>query len=259
MIEKPGMGDSQGVKDCSEIGYYEELEGLKQDKLLSYNFIDKNNIFIFGHSMGGTIEPCLAEEFNPKGVIVYGTTLKLYHDYLIDHCRVHGAANGIDYASIDDTLRSYRSTYFEYFYNKKSPKDIIMNAVHKKALVNGLKYNGNEQILNRHYTYWQELNEVNLYKFWKNTNSFVLSIYGESDLAALYPDSHKEIIKIVNHYHPNKGEFILLAETNHMMYKVGNMEELIKRRRQKDFEEYQLSRFNFELVEILPQWMKSKL
>ena len=82
-VEKTGMGDSKGLP-CNECDFHTEkqgfLDGLKQLKSLPY--VDKQNIFIAGFSIGGVIAPLIAQPEPVKGIIVYGTAGRNWLEYL---------------------------------------------------------------------------------------------------------------------------------------------------------------------------------
>lgn len=49
-------------------------------------------------------------------------------------------------------------------------------------------------------------------------------LYGTADIEVMTPDASKEIIAIINRYHPGTGTFRELVHTNHSFAKVGPME-----------------------------------
>ena len=49
--------------------------------------IDQDKILIFGHSMGGCEGPIIATEFPVKGIAVYGTVTRTWHEYMLENLR----------------------------------------------------------------------------------------------------------------------------------------------------------------------------
>ncbi|MBN1181535.1 MAG: alpha/beta hydrolase [Bacteroidales bacterium] len=261
-IEKSGIGDNYNTSPCEEIGFNEELELFKTGylKLLScQEEIDTSNIFIFGHSLGGIIAPLLAEKYKPKGVIVFGTVVKPWHDYLLDIYRIQQPILGADWAGSQDTLELIRPTLFEIFYNNKSPENLKGKPTHITAMQLALNYDGENHFFDRHYTFWTELNRINVADAWKKTPSYVLSIYGEADIAVMNPEGHKEIVEIVNRYHPSNASYLALPETSHEMQKVGSMQDYISKLGNPEYQFYNRDCFNWEIINETCQWANDKL
>ncbi|CCH53319.1 HtrA2 peptidase [Fibrisoma limi BUZ 3] len=261
MVEKPGMGDCDGTQPCAEIGFNTELAAFQKgyEKLLTLDWVDKDNVFIFGHSLGGIVAPLLAEQFKPRGVVVYGTVLRSWHDYMIDILRDQRTLEGIDYAEAEVDLQRVREPLFRYFYQKKSPDDLVKeNPALGRAFAERMAYDGKGHLFGRHYSFWQELNEKNLYDAWKKTDAHVLAIYGEADIAALKPDDHVQIANVVNRYHPGKGEYFLLPKTDHGLVEVGSLQEFLAIKDSPEYEQLLRNKFNTRLIDKLDLWMKEK-
>lgn len=260
IVEKPGMGDSKAATPCQQIGFDKELGVFKKgyEQLQREPLIDTSKIIIFGHSLGGFIAPILAEQYHPQSVIVYGCGLKPWHDYLIDLMREQAPLQGVDYAQAEDTLNNYRQLLYDYFYKKMSPAQLIEHdARNKKGLVQQMQFDGKDQIIGRHYTFWQELNDHNLAKAWKNTDANVLSIFGESDIAALKPRDMERIAEIVNHYHPGKAKYYFVPKTNHDMVITGSMLENVKIQMSPGYQAYLDTKFNYQLIDMMDEWIRS--
>ncbi|HXC29787.1 MAG TPA: alpha/beta fold hydrolase [Stellaceae bacterium] len=86
--EKSGVGDSTGAP-CRDMGFHDEVSlftsALK--KLKSYDFVDTENVFLFGHSAGGWIAPLVAAAEPVKGVVVQGTVVRPFGEYFVDNWR----------------------------------------------------------------------------------------------------------------------------------------------------------------------------
>ena len=228
--------------------------------LSSLSGIDADNIFIFGHSLGGFIAPLVSQRFQPKGVVVYGCGLKSWHDYLIDLVREQSPYQGMDYAESEDKLARYRAVMYEYFFRKKTPEQIIaLDPLNKQILAEFLKFDGKDQFIQRHYSFWQELNEYNLARAWKDTEGHVLSIFGESDIAALKATDMERIAEIVNHYHPGNGSYYFVPKTNHDMIRTGNMKENMAIQFSPDYSKYLKNNFNHQIIDSIDNWIKARM
>ena len=86
--EKSGVGDSTGTR-CREMGFHDEVSlfTIALKKLKSYDFVDTENVFLFGHSAGGWVAPLVAAAELVKGVVVQGTVVRPFGEYYIDNWR----------------------------------------------------------------------------------------------------------------------------------------------------------------------------
>lgn len=259
LIEKPGAGDSKGTLGCSETGFEYEKQAFEEGYkfLKTIKDIDTNGIYLFGHSFGGVHCPILAEKYNPKGVIVYGTVLRAWIDYLIELSRYQGVWLGEDYADVNQSMHDLRKTYYQLFYNNKSPEELYKKEPYKTVLEQQLGYEGEGQtLIERHYSFHVEANQVNLALHWKNTHSRVLTIYGEADIESLYPYDHERIVELVNHYRPNTAEFWLYSDTDHSFLKVGTLMDGIKIRTEGNYEQAMKELYNEQLIKDVVTWIR---
>ncbi len=260
-VEKPGMGDCFNTPDCYGLDILEENKAFRRgvDKLLTYDFVDSHNIFVFGHSMGGVTAPFIANDGRIKGVMVYGTIHKAWYEYFLDMLRIQNPMFNPDYITHEKEMRIYHELIYKYLVEKKSPKELAQNAEYKRLLERDFEYDGNESIYSRHYSYWQSVCDLNITEAWANTKSYVYSIWGEADLQSLYPTSHMTIVDIVNHYHPGKGEYYQMQDTDHAFLKVGSMKDDAKLYQSGKIREKYATSFNKEIIEITSKWVKDKI
>jgi pimeloyl-ACP methyl ester carboxylesterase len=264
VVEKPGMGDeaSPGTENCSRIGFNKELQIFQKgyEKLLSVREIDKKKVFIFGHSLGGFIAPLIAAQTSPGGVIVYGCGLKPWHDYYLDLVREQEPLLGVDYADAEDSAAKYRAVFYKYFFENKSPEELIAeDPANREILKSALNFDGKDQLIQRHYSFWQELNRHNLARAWKDTKAPVLSIFGEADIAALKATDMVRITEIVNNYRPGTATYLFVPQTNHEMVKTGTMKENVAIQYSRGYNQYLKNNFNYELINDIDKWIKTQI
>lgn len=257
-MEKPGVGDSYNLPDCRQIDYDTELNAFMQGlvHLKTMHFIDHSNVFLFGHSLGGVTAPLMAVENPPKGIIVYGTVLKSWAEYLMDIIREQRQLRGFDFLEIEHDARVMFPLLNDYLVHKMSPFKLAENNQEYAALLaSSLGFNEEGLILDRHYTFWQQIQDKNLTEAWKEAGVFTLAIYGEADIAAINPKGHETIAAIVNAYHPGKGRYLLLPETDHGLLRTGTMEENLKLTNAERWSKP----FNNQIVDIIDDWMQGLL
>lgn len=234
-VEKSGVGDSQGTP-CEKLDFQTELahftEALKA--LKTYPFVDKDNIFVIGHSLGGVIAPIIAQKENAKGVIVYGTIGQNWTNYLIDSRRAMAIQKGEDYEDVEDWTKNVTDCSVRFF-------------MHKQHLDSVFKYNSDCQDFLKRFSfrspqYWYQLSEINVAQQWKEYNGYVLSIWGESDKST-FASEHQLITNIINQQNPKKGTFVKINRADHKMC-LRNSQDTDKE-----------SDFNPQIAESIYEWI----
>src|SRR5215470_11864258 len=86
--EKSGVGDSTG-RPCRDVGFRDEVSLFVSvlKKLKSYDFVDSEHVYLFGHSAGGWVAPLVAAAEPVKGIVVYGTVVRPYAEYFVENRR----------------------------------------------------------------------------------------------------------------------------------------------------------------------------
>lgn len=205
-VEKPGIGDSKGIP-CHECDFHTEkqafLDGLKQVKSLPY--VDKENIFIAGFSIGGVIAPLIAPQEPVKGIIVYGTVGRNWLEYELENSLRQQLLEDLPADSIDMYMRAEYIRLYGLFVEKKVPQQIIKD--HPQTTPNFFNYP-------MRIEYFQQVADVNIRELWMNTKAKVLAMHGTSDFVSSATE-HKLIAEIVNHYNPGNATYIEIANSDH--------------------------------------------
>ncbi len=259
-LEKPGMGDGPNPCNCVETGFEKELAAFRAgwDHLLNYDFVDRERIFMFGHSMGGTEAPLLAADgdVNPLGIAVYGTVYQSWYEYILAMLRFQEPRMGEDFLVFESDMQEYTKMFYEHYVLNRPLAEIIDNPTWKSLLERDFALNESGDILYRRSFFWRELSQRNVVKAWAKIDAHVLSLYGEADLEVFNPESMRGIAQIVNAYHPGKAEFVTFPGTDHSMIEVGSMEEGIALRGTPEYRRYLMERYNYDIVQTLHKWMQ---
>ncbi|MBC5991274.1 alpha/beta hydrolase family protein [Pontibacter cellulosilyticus] len=257
-MDKPGSGDSQGSAPCTEIAYAEELAafsaGLK--KLKTYDFVDAENVFLFGHSLGGNTAPIIASESKVKGIVVYGVAGKPWYEYMQDVFREQRAVVGTDPVQIDEDMKVLAPLTYEFMIQKKSPEELAKNPAYKPYLEQSFDYDGKGHVFGRHYTFMQGIQEAPLNKAWRDANTNSLVIYGEADIASISPHNSQLLTDAINTMHPGSATYKFLLGTDHGFIKVGTKQDLLRLQQSGKFGAYMRDNFNPALVNMVDSWMK---
>jgi pimeloyl-ACP methyl ester carboxylesterase len=231
-VEKAGMGDSRGGTPCAEGGFVAELEGFKAayKHLQDHHKIGADRIFLLGHSMGGVQAPLVAAasgNAQPRGVAVFGTALRSWHDYMLQVVGVQAFyAHGEDPAALEAALEMGRPALRAIFLEGKSVEEAASISPESRAfLTSMMNWSGGPDLLMRRHSYWSEVTSQKLAAAWRDTKGQVLAMYGEADFAAIDPTDHKRIADIANHYRPGSGRFEMVPRTGHGMQIEGTMAE----------------------------------
>lgn len=263
-MEKADMGDNTNQAPCETMGYNEELEmyiaGYKN--LLTLKQVDTTKLFLFGHSMGGVTAPLLAEKFQPKGVVVYGTVFKPWLVYLLDANFLQPQLYGEYPVKLRKALDDAKPYINDYFFTNKSVEEICKKEEGLAAMQLILGYNPQTKLgaSGRAALVHKELNQHNLTNAWGNTNSYVLAIYGESDIPANNADDHIALINYINKIHPGKGQFWQAPGTTHTFEEIGTMKDYIKwQSNQAAYLQYAATKFNPKVFDYACNWMKQVL
>jgi hypothetical protein len=253
-VEKPGIGDCNNITKCKDLDLHAENEAFLRglQKLKAYDFVDTSNVFIWGHSLGGMIAPIIATKENVKGIIVYGTTLKPWREYLLEMFRVQYPLLGVDYVENENNMLNYYKIIHSLFIEKNKPSIIAQDSNLSAIFKEHMLYDGEGRIWGRNYKAFIQIDDYNVTECWSKTDANVLVFWGDADIEAFSRFDHETIVDVVNHYHPGKGKFIHLKNTTHAFSTVESMRHGLENRTWK----YMTENFNKEIILKTDEWIK---
>ena len=261
-VEKPGMGDSEGTKDCWEMDFQYEVDGFiaATKKLKTLPQIDAERVFLYGHSLGSVSAPLIGAEVETKGIICWGGVSQSWYEYELKRLRDQKVLVGWDYEEIEDNFRLRQSYLYDFFVKKMTPEELAQIPEYEE-IHDDYFHNGSPLFYGLHdYSYLHQLNDVNFAKAWKATGCNVLALYGEYDIAAIDEEWAENISNIVNHYHPGMGSYKVVPNTNHHYAKIPSREEQFRLRNEGLLNaDYRANNFNMEVVEEVSEWIKGVL
>jgi pimeloyl-ACP methyl ester carboxylesterase len=247
-VEKPGIGDSEGGP-FSDLDFQTELDTYRQALIAvrKYSFVDADNVFIFGHSMGGVFGPIIASEMPIKGIAVYGTVAKTWTEYFLENWRRQSLLTGNDPAQMDSMLRDLAALLHDLLVDHKGPDEILRARPHSRSTLAKLAPGG--RIDGRALPFWSQLAARNLPEYWAKGNAHVLAVWGRHDFVATEAD-HPFIVEIVNKARIGKGTYIALEGSDHAFRKTTSVEDSFRRWNSTGGE------FNPEITTTLKAWME---
>jgi pimeloyl-ACP methyl ester carboxylesterase len=248
-VEKPGAGDSEGGP-ARLAGYNEETDIYRQalKSLDKYDFVDRSNVFVFGHSMGGCHAPLICSEIPVRGIITYGTVTNSWLEWEIRNPRISEPLAGKTSAQVDQDVRQV-TQFYNYIYNehrtiawiKKNHPEL--DATTKDQSVDGI------MLGDRTVTYMQEVNDKNFCDAWSKVgDAHVLALFGENDWISLKEDQ-VQVADTVNATKPGHAEFKVVPGSDHIFSKCTSMKD--------SFDHFAKpgSEVNPEVIKTMRDWM----
>lgn len=245
-VEKPGVGDSEGGP-FAEMDYTTELDIYRQtiNQLKARDDVDTNNVFIFGHSMGGAFGPMIACETKVKGLAVYGVAARTWFEYLLDTIRYQGLVGGQSYEAADEEVRQGSRLMALVFHEGMSPEEVKLKFPDMAQLVDGYfpggKFNAKAPI------FWRQLGQINFASYWAKCGSHVLAVRGISDFVT-YDADHKLIADIVNRANPGFGKFAIAPSSDHLFHDFATEPDSLRN--------FQRGKYNPAFSKMMMEWMR---
>ena len=257
-IEKSGLGDSEGCVPCGEVDLATDIEsfdaGYRYMEQLS--FVDTSQLYIWGHSLGGSIAPEIGKLHHPKGIMVFGCVFRPWSEFLLEMHRVQKPLlENMTYQQTENFVRQIQKIYYELLVLKKTPAQLNDIPEYKTLVESELGYKlGSNDLWGRHWRFWQQLDSINLADSWAKVNCPVLILHGGADYEQCSLVEPTMIQKTVNEAHPNSATWITIPDLDHFMMKSPNWKQAVI-----NFKEQQYTKGNFHLgiAEESINWLKT--
>lgn len=259
-IEKLGMGDSLTSTPCLKTDFALEMEGFEAayQALIKDRGVSPDRIIILGHSMGGIQAPLVAAKGPaPRGVMVFGTALRNWQDYMQELFAMQGFLSaGADPADAEQAAKAFRPLMQRIFNEDVSLKTIANeNPNHEAMLRSAFNWDGDDLILGRNLAYWRGVAAQDTVAAWRDTKAPVLAIYGEADFAAIDERDHKRIVDVVNFYRPGTATYRFLPLTGHGFDVQASREEV--RAANQAGKPVTVAPYNPELTKVMAAWISA--
>lgn len=243
-VEKSSMGDSEGPPCLSTVidlqaeqrAYVEGLKALKQ-----YPFVDADNVFLMGISIGGVQAPLVAQQVPVKGIVVINTVIKPFLEYLIDTRRRQNLLRHIPYDEMERRLRSNERCNHRLLVERQTPEQILKDSPECSDFIT---YPAS-------YTYMQQWAALNPAEEWKKVEAPVLVVYGTSDFVSTIADD-PYMVDVINSFHPGHATLKAISNMEHGMTKAASMEASLNKPANAP------SEFDPEVVEVIRTWIHGK-
>jgi pimeloyl-ACP methyl ester carboxylesterase len=213
-IDKPGQGDSDGPI-YSDLKFSEEREALLQGLRLAktFDFVDKDNIAIFGHSMGGILGPEVASKESVKGVAAMAFAIKSWFEYSLENTRRQVLLGGADPVEVEDYIKQLTSAYYYLYEKQMTPAAIIEAYPELKPIIQSFSPDLNTTSgVGIHF--FQEIARSNRMEYWSKFTGEALLLYGENDFVCAEWD-HQYVADFLNSKRPGSAKFVKVPKTDH--------------------------------------------
>lgn len=234
-IEKPGMGDSVSEKPCRDIDFTTESKAFLQglNALKTHTQVDPDNVFLFGHSLAVLHAPVIAKQSPVKGIIGHGGVLKGWYDYLVDIY----LKQSVKHFNLSEQ-RARENTelvapFLNLWLNTDTPWQHIVNdeRVKKATAANLLEING-ELSVNRHYSFFRDLNRFDFSKLWQELDPPVLMMHGSLDIQAIEPNWAFDIAKLTG---KEQSKGLLIDKAEHACMRFDSKEAYRQARKSRQY------------------------
>jgi len=213
--EKSGIGDSKGVA-CDKLDYDMELEGHQAalEALRKSPFVDKDNIFILGIDMGGTMAPLLARTANVRGIIVWGTTSHPWVEHMILLDRRVYELRDEKPAKVNEYMRDHIRFHTMYLIEGMTPDEILKrNRDLQRAWGNMMGMEVRTQY-DRPFAYHHQAASRNWERAWEDLKLPVLVMRGQYDWV-MSAEEQRRIADIVKRFTKGSATLVTVPETDH--------------------------------------------
>lgn len=245
-VEKPGVGDSEGGP-FAELDFITELDIYRQTlkQLKAMPDVDVENIFIFGHSMGGAFGPMIAAESQVRGIAVYGVAARTWYEYLLDTLRYQGLVAGDSFVNTDERVRAGSMLMAMVFLQNQSVDEVRKSHPELAPLADALFPNG--MFSGKSLEFWRQLGKENMPAYWSRCQTNVLAVRGASDYVT-YDVDHKLIADVVNRENPGTARSLTLADSDHLFHKFPTEQDSMKNA--------QKGEFNPAFTQLMKSWIE---
>jgi pimeloyl-ACP methyl ester carboxylesterase len=215
--EKRAVGDSTG-RPCDELGLHEEVSGFVSalKKLKSYEFVDSEKIFLFGHSAGGWVAPMVASREPVHGVIVYGTVARSFPEYLVENRRRNQRLRtDRAHAEIEDEVRQLSRLLHYLLVEKRELAEVLKDHPGLRGAA-AVVFPGEQSLAFgvRSLRYFREVADQNMPAVWAGLGIPVLALVGEYEIRTTAFE-HEYIADIVNASRPGTGTWKQIPRMDH--------------------------------------------
>jgi pimeloyl-ACP methyl ester carboxylesterase len=244
-VDKSGEGKSAGPPCLSpqsdlQLAVRRSVAGL--EALAAYDFVDRNNIFIFAHSIGPLEGVQVAQKlsFSPRGFLAIETVGHSWMEYTLDNARRQLPLLGMPFDKADQYVRLTELCQHRFLIEKRTPEQVVQEKPECKGHVN----------YPVSYTYMQQIADLDPAVEWKKVDVPVLVTYGTSDPTTSAEEGHY-LANMINSFHPGRAEYMEFAGMGHGLDLTPSQRAWLESIRKQ-----QHGQFDNEFLERISAWLQ---
>lgn len=228
-IERPGCGDSEGGP-LRDVDFNTELAGSIEAvrALKRSDYVDPDNVLIYGFSMGGFFAPLIALEEPVRGMAVYGTTAGTFFEGVTGQRRRFLLLEGKSPAQVNRENIGHIRFWYQLAVERKTMREILDAGSTPQAVLD--QWSGDPPcVAGRNEQFYHQVAEQNLAEAWgtvaktplpgsdKNEARFprVLALLGEYDWHTTPAEGADWIVQTVNEASPDHATKVVIPESDH--------------------------------------------
>ncbi len=125
-VERSGIGDSEGPP-CVDTDLETELAWCRagHEHLLANPDVDRDRVFLFGRSLGGTLVQLLAAEFEARAAAVWGATANPWHDAMMATAERQLRLKGVEGEKLSRHIERRRRLSEAVLIGGELPRDVL--------------------------------------------------------------------------------------------------------------------------------------
>lgn len=179
-VERSGVGDSEGPPP-EETDLEVELEGLTAalDGLSAIPEVDRGQVFLFGHSIGGMLAPVIAGRSTVRGVTVFGTSAKRWRATAVGTTERQLALKGFPAEALSERLAAWAEMHAAVCRDGYTPAEAMARRPHLSVLAS--RQCGGAALFGHHATFFRQLDALGVGAAWTSVSAPVLVLRGEHD------------------------------------------------------------------------------
>jgi pimeloyl-ACP methyl ester carboxylesterase len=246
-VEKNGEGSSQGpacdsAQSDLQFAASRSIAGLKA--LATYDFVDRDNIFIFAHSIGPIEGALVAEKFPVRGFVASETIGKSWYEYQLENTRRQLLLLGRPYDVVEKAARTMARCQYHFFTEKRTPEQVVKNDPDCRDSVRTFGVSAG---------YLQQIAGLDLATEWKKIDVPVLVTWGTSD-ALTSAEESRYLTDMINSFHPHRATYEEFKDMGHGLDLWPSQKAFLESSGKK-----QDAPFDTEFLQRVASWLKQNL
>lgn len=209
-VEKPGVGDSEGV--CSETDLDTELAGNRSafDALKKHRWVDPARIVAMGQSFAGGLLPLVAPREETRGYLFLNSWVRTWLERLLEFERRRLEAAGLSAGDVSTRMRRLAELYGLMLEGGLTPAE----AIRRKPALGLVWEDAPAHQYGRPIRFLQQLQATNVSAAWEKVDRPTLAVFGEADLVMSRSD-HERVVALVNRNTPGAAQLLTVPGMDH--------------------------------------------